>query len=185
MDNRRFSLEEFKTLFPGPFESQEQLLREYRAFLAVFEHLDSMPVPDLSAAKKAEIFRRSWQARERDRLRLRVWLEAFRRPAVTFAAGIVLGCTLMLAVTNVRAGLSQPATTAPRTNVAPPAAAGGMLTIEQTGRTRVYKGKAIERLYPHIENPKIVLEKAEGSAPSQRVLYGTLDGGEVYVVWNL
>jgi hypothetical protein len=40
-------------------------------------------------------------------------------------------------------------------------------------------------LYPQIENPKIVVEKAEESAVPQRVLYGTLDEGETYVVWNL
>jgi hypothetical protein len=179
MDNRRFSLEEFKALFPGQFESQDQLLREYRSFRAVFEHLDSMPVPDLSAEQKAEVFRRSWERHRQDRLQ--AWPALFRRPVVTFAAGIVFGCTLMFAVMNTRA--SQPPADQ-RVSVEQPTGER-MLTIERTRYTQVYKGKIVEGLYPHIENPKIVLEQAGESSAPQRVLYGTLDEGQVYVVWNL
>jgi len=183
MDNRRFSLEEFRALFPGQFNTPEQLLREYRSFQAVLEHLDSTPVPDLSHEQKAEIFRRSWQGGRQGRLR--VWPALFRRPVVAFAAGIVLGCTLMFAVMNGRAHSSRPPTADRRMSMVPPIAADGMLTIEHTRYAQVYKGKVVERLYPQIENPKIVVEKAEGSSAPQRVLYGTLDEGEVYVVWNL
>jgi hypothetical protein len=175
MDDKHFSPEEFEALFPGRFQSRDELLREYRPFLRIFEHLDSTPIPELSAGQKAEIFQRSWQARRQDRLVLRPSL--FRRPMVAFAAGIVLGCTLMFAVLNARAGVSQPPVEQ--------SAAERMLTVERTGYTQVYKGKIVEGLYPHIENPEIVLEKAGNSAAPQRVLYGTLDGGEVYVVWNL
>ncbi len=183
MDDRRFSLEEFKALFPGRFDSEDQLRREYRSFQAIFEHLDSMTVPDLSREQKAEIFRRSWQRGRQDRLL--VWPALFRRPVVAFAAGIVLGCTLMFAVLRGQAGLPQPPTADQRVRAVTPTATDRMLTVERTRYTQVYKGKVVERLYPQIENPKIVVEKAEGSAPSQRVLYGTLDDGEVYVVWNL
>jgi hypothetical protein len=182
MDKKRFSLEEFQALFPGRFESRDELLREYRAFQTVFQHLDSMAVPDLTAEQKAEIFRGAWQGRRPSRLRVLPAL--LRRPMVTFAAGIVLGCTLMLAVTNARAGFSRPPA-APPVNVTRPSAPERMLTVERTRYTQVYQGKAIERLYPQIENPKIVVEKAEDSSPPQRVLYGTLDDGAVYVVWNL
>jgi len=183
MDNRRFSLEEFKALFPGQFESPEQLLREYRSFQAVFEHLDSTPVPELSGEQKAAIFRQSWQGRRQNRLPLRIRLGAFRRPAVTFAAGIVLGCTLMLAATSVRAGWSQPRKADLRVSVRPP---GGdrTLIVEHAGGTQVYQGQLVDGLYPQIENPKIVIERTEQSPP-KRVLYGTVNHGGIYVVWNL
>jgi hypothetical protein len=125
------------------------LLREYRSFQAAFAHLDSMPVPALSAEQKAEIFRRSLPGQRQNRLPRRIGLGLFRRPAVTFAAGIVLGGTLMLAVTNVRAGLSQPGAVEQRASLGPPAAER-VLTVAQTGRTQVYQGKIVERLYPQI-----------------------------------
>jgi len=155
------------------------LLHEYRSFLAVFEQLDQAPVPKLSDRQKAEIFRRSWQ----DRRRRWSWawsrLDVFRRPAVTFAMGIALGCVVMSIVLGNRprvAGLTLPGA---------PVAADAPLTVEHMGRTQVYKGEMVERLYPQIENPRIVVEQAEDSAAPQRVLYGTLDDGEVYLVWNL
>ena len=185
MDNKRFSLEEFKALFPGRFESRDQLLREYESFQAVFKHLDRMPVPELSAGQKAAIFRRSWQGWQRDRSWLWPWLAVFRQPAVTFAAGVVLGCTLMFVAVNARADVSQPV--AVKQSVSADRAAGvdQPLTVEHMRDRQVYRGRIVEKLYPQIENPKIVLEKTQGSSTPQRVLYGTLDGGEVDVVWNL
>ena len=67
MDNPRFSLEEFKTLFPERAESPERLLSEYQSFLLLLEQLDQLPVPELSDRDKADIFRRSWQGRPQDR----------------------------------------------------------------------------------------------------------------------
>jgi hypothetical protein len=43
----------------------------------------------------------------------------------------------------------------------------------------------IEEFYPELENPKIVLEKAGETMQPERTLYGTLDNGEITVVWNL
>ncbi len=177
MDNRRFTLEEFETLFPGRFESREQLLREYRSFLAVVEQLDRSPVPELSVRQKAEIFRQSWQGRQRSWSW--TWLHVFRRPAVAFAMGIILGCVLMFILLNDRLEVALPSV------VAPVAAADRPLTIDRLQHAEVFKGPAVERLFPGIENPEVVLEKTRGTATPQRVLYGTLDGGEVYVVWNL
>ncbi len=179
MDNERFSLAEFRALFPGRFESQEQLLREYRSFLTVFEQLDRAPVPELSNREKAEIFRLSWQDRRPDWSWAWAWLDLFKRPAVTFALGIVLGCALVFAALHGRLVPVPPET------VRPPTVVGQSLTVENMRYTQVYRGKLVERLYPDIENPKIVVERAEKSAAPQRVLYGTLDDGEVYVVWNL
>jgi hypothetical protein len=31
----------------------------------------------------------------------------------------------------------------------------------------------------------MIVEKEQDALPAQRVLYGTVDDGEVYVVWNL
>jgi len=177
MDNRRFSLEEFAALFPGRFESQDELLREYRSFLVVFEPLDRMPAPPLSTGDKAEIFRRAWQGGRRDWSWS--WLDWFRRPAVMFAAGIVLGCVVMFVVLGTRPRVAGPALPGA------PVAVDAPLTIEHMGRTQVYKGDLVGRLYPQIENPRIVVEQAEDSEAPQRVLYGTLDDGEVYLVWNL
>jgi hypothetical protein len=173
MDNPRFSLDEFKTLFPNRFESQEKLLSEYQSFLLLLEQLDRLPAPELSDRDKAEIFRRSWQGRPRDWSPVGSWLGLLRRPAVTFAAGIVLGCLLMFAVAKGRAALPQP--TAPQQPLA----------VERIGCTQIYTGKIVEDLYPQIENPKIVVERPQKSSSPQRVLYGTLDEGETYVVWNL
>jgi len=173
MDNPRFSLEEFKALFPDRFESQEKVLSEYHSFLMLLEQLDRVPVPELPAGTKAEIFRRSWQARPQGWSHAWSWLGLLRRPAVTFAMGIILGCSLMFAVARGRPVVPQAAT---------PQQA---LAVERTGYTQIYTGKIVERLYPQIENPKIVVERPEKSSAPQRVLYGTLDDGETSVVWNL
>lgn len=175
MDNSKFSLKEFEMLFPDRFESQEQLLREYRSFLAVLEELDQAPVPELSDRQKAEIFRRSWQDRRHDW----VWLGFLRRPAVAFAAGIILGCAAMFVALSSRPSPVLPEIMGVAAAEEPP------LTVERIQRTQIYKGRVVERMYPWIENPQIVVEKTGESATPQRVLYGTLDDGEVYVVWNL
>ena len=155
MDNRRFTLEEFESLFPGRFESREQLLREYQSFLAMFEQLDRSSVPELTARDKAEIFRRSWRGRRRDWSWAWTWLNVFRRPAVTFVMGIALGCAVMFVVLR---GQSVPASMEVPDSLAK---AELPLTIEHIQRTQVYKGRAIEQLYPDIENPTIVVEKAQ------------------------
>ncbi len=173
MRNQRLSFEEFRTLFQDHFVSEEQLRKEYESFGAVFERLDRAPVPELSAREKAEIFRRSWPGPGPDRSWAWTWPAFFRRPAVTFAAGLIFGCVLMLGV------LSRPPVP-PR-----PAAASQPLTIERTPYMQVYKGKLVQEFYPQIEDPRIVLERPEKASPPQRVLYGTLDNGEIYVVWNL
>ena len=51
MENQRLSFEEFKALFHDSFESQEELLREYRSFLSTFEQLDQAGVPELSCGE--------------------------------------------------------------------------------------------------------------------------------------
>ncbi len=174
MDNPRFSLEEFKALFPDRFESQEKLLSEYQSFLMLLEQLDHAPVLELSAGQKADIFRRSWQATSWDPSPIWSWLGLLRRPAVTFAAGIVLGCSLMFAVAKARV---RPAVPEPSPQQ--------LLAVEHMGRAQTYTGKIVKDLYPQIENPKIVIERSKESSSPQRVLYGTLDEGQTYVVWNL
>lgn len=171
MKTPRMSLDEFKMLAAGKFASQEELQSEYESFLKTIEALAE--VPALSATEKADIFRHSWQARPQKRAGLWFWLGLLRQPAVTFAFGLVLGCLAMFAWMR-----PQPAT-------AEPVAPEPPLTVERTRHTQTYAGKAVQALYPEIENPKIVVEQAEDSGAPQRVLYGTLDDGEIYVVWNL
>lgn len=173
MKNPRFSWEEFNTLFPGTFESQEQRRKEYDAFLLVLEQLDRAPVPELSAHERAEIFRRSWPRPSQSRSAVSMWLAFWRRPAVTFALGLVLGCTLMLALMSDRAGRPQPI---PEEQP---------LTVERTRHREIYGGKILQGLYPKIEDPKMVLEKTGEASPPQRVLHGTLDNGRIQVLWNL
>jgi hypothetical protein len=173
MENPRFTLEVFRALFPGPFESQDELLKEYASFLAALDQLDRVPVPELSAREKVDIFRRSWTQRAEDRSSVWTWLAFFKRPAVTFALGIALGCVVMFACLKARPAQAQQAP------VEPPFA------VERTRNTQTYSGRIVQGLYPQIENPRMVVEKVHESAPPQRVLYGTLDGGEVYVAWNL
>jgi hypothetical protein len=173
MKNQRMSLEEFKELFQDSFESEEELLKEYKSFLVVLEQLDQSIVPELSSSQKEIIFKQSWRERPQEPSWILTWLDFFRKPAVAFALGVVIGCIVMLVVKSDRLGLVEKAS------------AGQLLTVENTKYTQTYKGKIIDELYPQFENPKIVLEKAEQSAPPQRALYGTLDNGEIYVVWNL
>jgi len=173
MDNPRFPLEEFKSLLPDRFESQERLLSEYHSFLMLLEQLDRVPVPELSARQKAEIFRQSWQGWPQGWSWAWARLGLLRRPAVTFAMGIVLGCSLMFTVARSRAAVPQPPSPSQP------------LAVERAGYTQIYTGKVVDRLYPQIENPKIVVERPQESSVPQRVLYGTLDQGETYVVWNL
>lgn len=173
MENPRFSWEEFSTLFPGTFESQEGRRKEYDAFLFVLEQLDRAPVPELSARERAEIFRRSWPGPSQSRSAVSMWLAFWRQPAVTFALGLVLGCTLMLGFMSDRAGRPQPI---PEEQP---------FTVERTRHVETYGGKVLQALYPQIENPKMVIEKMQESSPPKRVLHGTLDNGRIQVLWNL
>lgn len=173
MKNQRMSLEEFKEIFQDSFESEEELLREYKSFLAVLEQLDQSIVPELSSSRKEIIFKQSWREPPQEPSWILTWLYLFRKPTVAFVLGIVIGCIVMSVVTNNRLDLTQTVSAEP------------LLTVEHTKYTQTYKGRIIDEFYPQFENPKIVLEKAEESAPTQRALYGTLDNGEVYVVWNL
>jgi hypothetical protein len=174
MNNPRFSQEEFDKLFPGPFESAQERLREYHTFLRVLDQLDRVPVPGLSAVEKADIFRQSWRQRPEDQSWVGAFLAFFRRPARAFVLGLALGGALMFGCClGNRPARSQPALADPP------------FAVEGTGCTQVYSGRIVQELYPQIENPRMVVEKAQESSPPQRVLYGTLDGGEVYVAWNL
>ena len=173
MQNQHFSFEEFKALFQDSFESQEELLTEYNSFLSTFEQLDQMPVPDLPDREKAMIFRRSWQGRPQESPGILTLLNFFRQPALTFALGIVIGCLLMSVFMNNPIDLDGTAS------------ADELLQIEHTRYSRTYKGKIINDFYSEFENPKIVIEKTGQAAPQQRTLHGTLDNGEIYVVWNL
>ena len=100
MKNQRLSLEEFKELFQDSFESEAELLREYQSFLSVFEQLDQATVPDLSSRQKAKIFKQSWQKRPQEYSWIFTWLDLFRKPAVSFVLGIVIGCIVMSVATN-------------------------------------------------------------------------------------
>lgn len=173
MKNHRLSLEEFKELFQDSFESESELLEEYKSFLSVLEQLDQEVVPELSSGQKAEIFRQSWQERPQETLWILAWLDFFRKPAVAFVLGVVIGCIVMSVATNKRLDITQTVSAEP------------LLTVERTKYIQTYKGKIVDEFYPQFENPRIVLEKAEESARPQRALYGTLDDGEIYVVWNL
>jgi len=173
MNNPRFSWEEFEALFPGPFASEQEKRKEYEAFLRVLEQVDQAPVPELSRRERAEIFRRAWPQPAPSRPSLWASLAFFRRPVVTFALGLVLGCAAMFTWMEDRASQAP-------TEVPEPA-----FTVEKTQHTQTYGGAVVQELYPKIENPKLVVEKAPEATEPQRVLYGTLDGGEVYVAWNL
>jgi len=172
MTNPRFPFDEFRALFSDKFASQEEMLREYDSFLSVLTHLDEARVPEMSAGQKAEIFRQAWQGRRREQPAIWSWLAWLRQPAVTFALGLVLGCILM------SVGTGGP-------DLLQPVSAQDMLAVERTRYTQTYRGAAIDALYPELENPKMVVERSDESAAPQRVLYGTLDDGEIYVVWNL
>lgn len=173
MSNPRFSWAEFETLFPGPFASEQEKRREYEAFLLVLEQLDQAPVPELSLRERAEIFRRSWPQPAPNRPSVWSWLAFLKRPAVTFALGLVLGCAAMFGWMRDRT--RQAAAAVPKPS----------FTVETTPHTQTYGGAVVQELYPKIENPRLVVEKTPESAEPQRVLYGTLDGGEIYVAWNL
>ena len=173
MKKQCLSFEEFKTLFQHSFDSQEELLREYHCFLSLFEYLDRMPVPDSTYEEKTEIFQRAWRERPQKFSWILTVIDFFRRPAVAFTLGIVMGCIVMFVAKNERLDLTQPVSADP------------LITVEHTKYTQTYRGKMIEEFYPEFENPRIVLEQAGESSPPQRTLYGTLDNGEITVVWNL
>jgi len=173
MKHPRFSLEEFKALFPEPFGSQEEMLKEYEAFRAVVEQVDHLPVPELSVRERAEIFRNSWPQSSRQRASVWTWLAFLRQPAVTFAAGLVLGCALMFV--GMRSQTEGPEPIAPEQ----------AFTVQYTGDVKTYEGKILQALYPLIENPKVTVEKKQKTADPRRILQGTLDEGQIYVLWNL
>jgi hypothetical protein len=172
MKNQRLSLEEFEAYFSDSFESQEELLREYNSFLSTFEQLDQAAVPELSSGQKTEIFRQSWRGRPQESPRIFALLNFFSQPALTFALGIVIGCILM------SVAMDDPI------DLAATASADELLEVEHTRYSRTYKGKIIDEFYSELENPRVVLEKAGDAAPPQQTVHGTLDNGEIYVVWN-
>jgi len=173
MEKQRMSFEEFKALFQYMFESEEELQKEYRAFLSMFEQLDQTAVTEMTPEEKATVFNRAWLERPQKVSWLLTWINFFRQPAVAFVLGIVIGCVVMFMAKNDRLELAQPVSVDP------------LLSVERTNYTQTYKGKMIEEFYPEFENPRIVLEQAEESSTPQRTLYGTLDNGEITVVWNL
>ena len=173
MKNQRLSLEEFKAFFHDSFESKEQLLQEYNSFLSTFEQLDQAAMPELSSSQKAEIFRQSWQGRPQESPWILILLNFFRKPALTFTIGIMIGCILMSVVMNDPIDFTGTAS------------ADELLEVEYTRYSQTYKGKIIDDFYSEFENPKIVLEKAGQNEKPQQTLHGTLDNGEIYVVWNL
>jgi hypothetical protein len=175
MKNPHLSLDEFKSLFTGQFESEEQLLEQYESFLEVVRQVDQAPVPELSASQKAAIFRQAWQRPAVDPSWIWAPFALLRQPAVTFAAGLVFGCTLMLVFVKGQAVASPP----PAVEEQP------SLTVQRARYTETYEGKVLQELYPQIENPRIVIEKSPESSEPKRAVYGTLDDGEVYVVMNL
>jgi hypothetical protein len=175
MQNQRLSFEEFKALFQDSFDSQEGLLREYNSFLRAFEQLAQMPVPNLSYREKAEIFRQSWQEQPKGQSLLLMLISLFRQPVVTFVFGIVIGFFLVSTIKSEKPELPLPLKESNEE----------LLTIERTEYVQTYRGKIINDLYPQFENPIIVVEKAKESIEPHSVLHGTLDDGEIYVVWNL
>ena len=173
MKKQHLSFEEFEDLFRDNFDSQEELQKEYHNFLSIFEHLDQAPVPELTSEEKNEIFIGAWREPAQKSSWVLTWIDFFRKPAVAFTLGIMIGCFVMSLVTNDHLELAQSVSAEP------------LLTVERTKYTQTYKGQMIEKFYPEIENPKIVLEQAGESSPPQKTLYGTLDNGEITVVWNL
>ena len=173
MSNPRFSLEEFNALFPDQFASREEMLKEYDAFLLVLEQLDQTPMPELSMRERAEIFRRAWPAQTQRSTWTWPWLAFWKRPAVTFALGLALGCILMLGITRAQPQPPQPIPVEET------------FAVERTGHMETYSGKVLQELYPQIENPTMVIEKTQESSPPRRVLHGTLDNGKIQVLWNL
>jgi hypothetical protein len=173
MSNPRFSWEEFEALFPGPFASEGDKQKEYHAFLQVLEQAERAPVPELSMRERAEIFRRAWPQPAQRGVSIWTWLAFLRRPAVTFALGLAFGCAVMFAWTS-DGPVQSPATASEPT-----------FTVERAGNAQTYEGKVLQTLYPQIENPKMVVEKTQESSEPQRVLYGTLDNGEICIAWNL
>ena len=190
MEKRRLSFKEFKALFEDALETEEELQNEYSVFLSIGEQLDRVPVPDLTDNEKASIFERAWQERPVKsplmlgafgRLRRRFEIATacsparigfFRRPAVTFVLGIVIGCMVMSHTRHRSLDMIQPVSADP------------LITVEHTKYTETYRGKMIDQFYPEVENPRIVVEQRDEPSP-QRTLYGTLDDGEITVVWNL
>ncbi len=144
--------------------------KDDQALQKIAKQLDPINVPILSSQEKDSIFRQAWLQSHPQKSN-GFLLDLWRRPAVTFALGLVLGCVVMFACL--------------RPHVARAAKTDSTLTVESLGSTQTYTGKALQGLYPHIENPKLVVEKTDQDSTPRRVLYGTLDDGDVYVVWNL
>jgi len=96
-----------------------------------------------------------------------------RQPAMTSILAIVVGSILNAGNANKPIDITTPAS------------AKAPLEIDHTRYSQTYKGKIIDDFYSDIENPTIVREAAGESEPPQTTLYGTLDDGEIYIVWNL
>jgi hypothetical protein len=136
-------------------------------------NLETQPSEALDRRIAALITQATKQGRTQESSLLLTLIGLFRQPAVTFVLGIVIGCILVSAIRNGQTDLLL--------TVSP----DKLLTMEHNKNTQIYKGKIIKELYPQFENPKIVVERAEETSAPHRVLHGTLDDGEIDVVWNL
>jgi hypothetical protein len=181
MENPRLSFEEFKTLFANESGSPQELRRQYDAFLSALAEWDRMPVPPLSPQQKAEIFRQAWQKQATRRPPVRIRLAHLVRAAAIFVLGTAFGCASMFV--TLKNHPVPPETVALKPSK--PAVQEPPLKVRDTQEGQVYTGKALQELYPQIENPKMVVEQPPDKAAPRRVLYGTLAQGEITVVWNL
>ncbi len=173
MTQSRLPFDEFKNLFQEEYPSEERLKWEYDQYQPLIEELSHSPVPPLPPREKAAIFDATWNKVSERRTWMPLPAGWFNQPAITFALGLVFGCILTAGFLNGWFHFAQSVSAHP------------VLTIEQSGHTQIVKGKLIDQFYSIVENPKIVVEKKEKASPPQRVLYGTLDHGQIYVVYNL
>jgi hypothetical protein len=187
MENPRFSLEEFKALFGDEAGSPDELQRRYESYLSALTGLDGSPVPPLTAEQKEDIFRQAWRQRQTSVEPPARAFAPFFRVAAVFALGTAFGCASMFAAMKNHPSPA-PSPVPVQTVAAEPTApseAESPLKVKDTQEGRVYTGKAIRELYPQIENPKMVVEQASQKSEPRRLLYGTLQKGEITVVWNL
>lgn len=150
---------------------------EARDLAKLLQHMDT---PLLSPSRKVQMFEAAWkQASHRPRWNWRETVAALLvRPAFPFAGGIAFGMVLTLMLVGSGQSSLPPLDAVPESHA----------DVEVTDYVffETVTGNLVRQAYPHIEDPVIVNEKPTAEFPqSRRAVHGTMNNGQVKIVWNL
>lgn len=154
------------------YETDADFWRELETLREQLTYCDAFEPPPIPPHRRVEIFEAAWRGSETHRgavcyldWPIKAW--GSLRSFLTFASGLACGILFTLVLT-----LNEPESQS-------------HMLIEDHILFHTMRGKAVERLYPTLEDPVMVIENSTKGQSSRQVIYGTMDEGNINVVWNL